>query len=67
MIPFNKQNLFGNELEYIKEAYAANKVSGDGEFTKWCNDFIESKFETKKMSFDKNFIYKNSKNIYNPK
>ena len=26
-----------------------------------------SKFETKKMSFDKNFIYKNSKNIYNPK
>ncbi|HAW79864.1 MAG TPA: dTDP-4-amino-4,6-dideoxygalactose transaminase [Balneola sp.] len=48
MIPFNKQNLFGNELEYIKEAYAANKVSGDGKFTKWCNDFIESKFETKK-------------------
>ena len=26
-----------------------------------------SKFETKKMSFDKNFIYENSKNIYNPK
>ena len=26
-----------------------------------------SKFETKKMSFDKNLVYKNSKNIYNPK
>ena len=26
-----------------------------------------SKFETKKMSFDKNFIYSNSEKIYNPK
>ncbi len=48
MIPFNKQNLFGRELQYIEEAYSSNKVSGDGKFTKWCNSFIESEFGAKK-------------------
>ena len=48
MIPFNKQNIFGKELQYIEEAYRSNKVSGDGKFTKWCNTFIETEFGAKK-------------------
>lgn len=48
MIPFNKQNIFGNELKYIKDAYDSGKISGDGKYTKWCNAFIENKFKAKK-------------------
>lgn len=47
-IPFNKQNLFGGELENIQKAYELGKVSGDGVFTKWCNNFIEATFGAKK-------------------
>lgn len=48
MIPFNKQNLFGNELKYIKEVFHSGQVSGDGKFTKLCNSFMESRFGVKK-------------------
>lgn len=48
MIPFNKQNLFGKEFEYINEAYSQGKISGDGKYTKMCEKFIENKFGTKK-------------------
>lgn len=47
-IPFNKQNLFGGELENIKDAFENGKVSGDGKYTKWCNRFIENTFGTDK-------------------
>lgn len=33
-IPFNKPYLSGRELEYIQEAVASGKISGDGQFTK---------------------------------
>ncbi len=48
MIPFNKPAFTGNELDYIKTAIDNNKLSGDGEFTKKCNKFIEEKFICKK-------------------
>lgn len=47
-IPFNKQNLFGSEFEYIKDAYENGKVSGDGTYTKKCSAFIQDKFNIQK-------------------
>ncbi len=49
MIPFNKQNLFGKELEYIKDAYNNGKVSGDGKYTKMCSRFMEERFNSRKI------------------
>jgi len=49
MIPFNRQNLFGKELEYIKDAYNSGKVSGDGKYTKMCSRFMEERFNSKKI------------------
>lgn len=49
MIPFNKQNLFGKELYYIKDAYNNGKISGDGKYTKLCTKFMEEKFKTNKV------------------
>jgi dTDP-4-amino-4,6-dideoxygalactose transaminase len=47
-IPFNKPYLAGNELNYIQEAVAYGKISGDGIFTKKCHDFFNKKFGFKK-------------------
>lgn len=44
MIPFNKPYETGNEIEYIKEAIANKKLSGNGEFTKRCQEFFEKKY-----------------------
>ena len=49
MIPFNRQNLFGKELDYIKDAYKEGKISGDGKYTKLCNRFMEKRFDAKKV------------------
>jgi len=47
-IGFNKPYTTGNEIDYIKEAIASLKISGDGNFTKKCNLFFESRFHFKK-------------------
>jgi dTDP-4-amino-4,6-dideoxygalactose transaminase len=47
-IPFNKPFLTGNETNYIKEAVASGKISGNGEFTKKCQHFFEEKYGFKK-------------------
>lgn len=44
MIPFNKPYLGGKELEYIRQAVASGKISGDGVFTKKCHAFFEQKY-----------------------
>ncbi len=41
MIPFNTPPFVGNELDYIKQAIEAKKISGDGSFTKKCNALLE--------------------------
>ncbi|MEA5616576.1 dTDP-4-amino-4,6-dideoxygalactose transaminase [Cronbergia sp. UHCC 0137] len=43
MIPFNKPSITGNELNYISQAIANGHLSGNGEFTKKCQHFFESK------------------------
>lgn len=48
-IPFNKPYLTGNETKYIEQAVASGKISGDGVFTKKCNEFLEKKFGFKKV------------------
>ncbi|WP_305951933.1 dTDP-4-amino-4,6-dideoxygalactose transaminase [Emticicia oligotrophica] len=44
MIPFNKPYLSGNELQYIGEAVQSGKISGNGVFTKKCQQFFEEKY-----------------------
>ena len=41
MIPFNTPPFVGNELDYMKQAIEAKKISGDGSFTKKCNALLE--------------------------
>lgn len=48
MIPFNIPALTGNEERYISEAFQNKKLSGDGEFTKRCNQWFEDEFHTPK-------------------
>ena len=47
-IPFNKPFLTGKETEYIRQAVASGKISGDGLFTKKCSTFFEEKYGFKK-------------------
>ncbi len=49
MITFNKPYLSGKELQYIQEAVASMKISGDGTFTKKCHQFFESTYGFKKV------------------
>ncbi|MBL7707176.1 MAG: dTDP-4-amino-4,6-dideoxygalactose transaminase [Taibaiella sp.] len=49
MIPFNKPFIIGNELKYIEEAVKSGKISGDGLFTKKCNQFFESRYGFQKV------------------
>lgn len=43
-IPFNKPFLTGNELTYINDAVISGKISGNGKYTKLCQDFFEKKY-----------------------
>lgn len=42
MIPFNRPSLAGPELQYMGEAIAAGRASGDGGFTKRCHRALEA-------------------------
>ena len=44
MIPFNKPYLTGKELVYIENAVKKGKISGNGYYTKLCQDFFEKKY-----------------------
>ena len=48
MIPFNKPYLTGKETEYIRQAFEAGKLSGNGEFTKRCQAFLEKRYGFRK-------------------
>ena len=41
MIPFNKPPHTGNEEKYIAQALQSGKISGDGDFTKKCEQWFE--------------------------
>jgi dTDP-4-amino-4,6-dideoxygalactose transaminase len=48
-IPFNKPSLCGNEIRYISEAVASGHISGDGLFTKKCQEFLEQALTVPKV------------------
>jgi len=48
IISFNKPFFTGNETNYIQQAVASMKISGDGMFTKKCHSFFENKYGFKK-------------------
>lgn len=41
LIPFNKPYLSGKEFDYMRAAVDAGHLSGDGQFTKLCNPWLE--------------------------
>ncbi|OJJ14041.1 dTDP-4-amino-4,6-dideoxygalactose transaminase [marine bacterium AO1-C] len=43
-IPFNKPFLTGKETDYIRDAVASGKISGDGVFTQKCHQFFEERY-----------------------
>lgn len=44
MIPFNKPHLTGKETYYINDSVATGKISGNGKYTKMCQEFFEEKY-----------------------
>ncbi len=47
-IPFNRPFLTGNEIKNIADAHERNQLSGDGHYTKLCNEWLEKNLNTKK-------------------
>ena len=47
-IPFNKPHLTGKEAHYMYQAVYNGKLSGNGEFTKKCQQFFEERYDFKK-------------------
>lgn len=49
MIAFNVPPFLGPELDYVREAAAGNhKISGDGPFTRRCDEWMEERFGAQK-------------------
>lgn len=48
MIPFNSSYQTGKELFYIQQVVASKKISGDGIFTKRCQEYFEQRYGFKK-------------------
>lgn len=49
MIPFNIPPYVGKELDYVKQAVEAQKICGDGQFTKMCSKWMENHFGVQKV------------------
>jgi len=47
-IPFNKPYLTGKEMHYMYQAVYSGKISGNGMFTKKCQDYFEQRYGFKK-------------------
>ncbi len=48
-IPFNKPFMVGKELYYIAQAVLGGQTSGDGRFSKKCQQLLEERFCSKKV------------------
>lgn len=48
MIPFNKPYLTGKEAHYMYDAIYTGKLSGNGKYTKKCQEYFESNYSFKK-------------------
>ena len=48
-VPFNKPYMTGKELEYISDAYALGKLSGNGKYTKLCHSWLQQQTSADKV------------------
>ena len=48
MIPFNKPYITGKEVHYIYDAVASGHISGNGKYTKMCQQYFENRWGFKK-------------------
>lgn len=48
MINFNVPPYTGKEMDYIRQAVESQKICGDGQFTRKCNEWIEQQTKTRK-------------------
>lgn len=44
MIPFNKPYLTGKETHYIYDAVSTGKLSGNGKYTRLCQDYLKKRY-----------------------
>lgn len=49
MINFNIPPFVGKEFDYMKQAVENHKICGDGSFTKKCDEWMEQRFNAKKV------------------
>ena len=49
MIPFNSPPVTGSEIDYMQSAMASGKLSGDGGFTRRCQQWMEQRFSSHKV------------------
>lgn len=49
MINFNIPPYVGTEIEFIKDAIASKKICGDGKYNKLCSEWMEKRFNVKKV------------------
>src|SRR6056297_938718 len=47
-IPFNKPHITGKEVHYIYDAVASGHISGNGKYTKMCQQYFEERWGFKK-------------------
>lgn len=47
MIKFNNPVFTENSLRYIADAFAQKHVSGDGKYTKLCNEYMKQKLHSR--------------------
>ena len=49
-VPFNVPPCVGDEIQFVQQAVEVNhKIAGDGVFTKKCNEWLEGRFDSKKI------------------
>ncbi|MEY4134438.1 MAG: dTDP-4-amino-4,6-dideoxygalactose transaminase, partial [Bacteroidota bacterium] len=44
MIPFNKPHLTGKEVHYMYDAVHTGKLSGNGKYTKYCQEYFQQRY-----------------------
>lgn len=49
MIPFNKAVYLPKAFDYVKEVVQSSKIAGDGKYTKLCSEWMENRFQAKKV------------------
>ena len=48
-IPFNRASLLGHELDFVRKAVENGHISGDGPFTRRCEELLESELDAARV------------------